>query len=194
MKAAGPVVPAAFCVFYMITRLDKHDAMKKISLIFFALFLLAAGNSCRKKSYTCSYKYYYISEHIAFVGYDAGQLNRVVVDRYQKGTTSLIGTDTIDASGAVFRGDTAYHATSGSYSGFMDVSDGADYKIRVLSVGQTYTLALSSGAESETWEQDSHCSPGAGEARITPYAVLLGGSNYTPFAPSTNNYFIFLSR
>jgi len=42
-------------------------------------------------------------------------------------------------------------------------------------------------------DQDTDCSQGAGEASITPYTVLLNGSNYVPFTPAVNNYFSFFS-
>lgn len=158
-----------------------------------SLFLLIILNGCGKE-YTCSHSYYYVHEGIAFVGFSSAELNQVVVNRYRKGGSfsELISTDTIDASDAVFASDTAYRSAS-NYS-FFNVQDDADYKVSVLNANKDYTLVLEKGPDRYTWTQGHHCSPGAYQARIVPYTILLNGQQYQPYAPFTNNYFIYLAK
>lgn len=177
--------------------------MKNISFILFALFVLAAGNSCKKEGYTCSHSISYEFVQVSFTGFSPQQLSEVILDRYQRNSnfSTRTGSDTIDASGAVFKGDTAYFAIKPNslagrdyYEGFLDVRDDADYKITVPATGESYTITAGTGALSETWEQDTECSSGSTQSRIVPYNIMLNGNAYEPFFANIHNYLIFLSR
>lgn len=167
--------------------------LKKYAIVVLLLLCLV---SC-KKQYVCSYAYIYIPEQIAFAGYTAGELSQVVFQRYKAGDnfSELISSDTIDASGAAFKGDTAYLAFNASiYRGFFSVREGIDYKVSVLQVNKDYAIVLKGGKSGERWTQQEECSPGASDSRPVPYFITVNGEAYQAFSPYPNNFFICLQR
>ncbi len=171
----------------MLYQLKKYAAV--------VLMLLCLG-SCTKQ-YVCSYSYVYMPEQIAFAGYTPGELSQVVFQQYKAGSSfsELKSTDTMDASGAVFKGDTAYLAVNTpSYRGFFSVREGIDYKVSVLQANKDYSIVLKSGKDGESWTQQEHCSPGASNSRPVPYFTTVNGAEYQAYAPYPNNFFICLRR
>ncbi len=147
--------------------------------------------------YTCSYSISYENEAIAFKGYSPTELSKVILQKFKVGSnySVLIGTDTLDASGAVFRGDTAYLSVDNfSYRGFFSLRDSVDYKVDIPNANKEYTISLKRGDASKTWTQRSPCSPGASEMRYNSFSVLLNGRNYYPYVTMPHRYFICLQR
>ncbi len=161
------------------------------------LLLLPLWSSC-EKNYTCSFDYYYIGVHVSFGGYTPAELSNIVLQKFEPGSnfSVLLSSDTINASNATFEGDTAYLAIEPSFHrGFFTLTADNDYKIKMLTAGnREYAMNLTKGATSYTWTQTRHCSPGASQARISPFNVNLDGTGIKLYSTSTNNYFICLRR
>ena len=147
-----------------------------------------------KKEYTCGFSYYYNPAYVTFKGFSAGELKTVIVGRYtgDGSFSNLIATDTIDASAALFEGDTAYSADN---YGFFTVASGVDFKIQVPLTGKEFKITEVRRFESgSSWVQDEHCPMGAGQARIRSFGFKLDGTEYIPFERRVNNWYIYLNK
>lgn len=149
------------------------------------------------KSYTCSYKYFYMDEGVAFGGYSAGELGTIVVEQYALNSnfSTLLRSDTINASAAVFKGDTAYLSVDGNYyKSFFYIKQGQDYKVKIPVAGKEYAINLKGNKTSETWLQKEECSTGSGSTRNIPYEITVNGQDYPVYSTYPNNFFICLRR
>ncbi len=128
--------------------------------------ILLLGLPGCKKEYTCGFSYYYNPAYIAFKGFSADDLGLVVVSRYTANTNfnDLQGVDSIDASGALFEGDTAYNKDN---YGFFTIASGVDFRIQVPKTGKEFRITNIRRFESEySWVQDEHCALGAGQDSV----------------------------
>jgi hypothetical protein len=163
------------------------------SIVPVLIFLLLAGCSKqdqqqlpdkKKQEYTCSYSYVYVKEELAFSGFTAAELGAVVLQKFELESNFgvMLDSDTLDASGAQFSGDTAYTTVNGSYyRGFFSLNDSADYKIKVLNANREYVVSLKSGKAFETWTQDAPCSAGSSQTRYVPFITTLDSHLYEPY-------------
>jgi hypothetical protein len=140
-----------------------------------------------------------LSDNVAFVGFSAPELKKVIVTRYKPNTnfSELMKADTIDASGGFRTSDTAYLASYGynSYSGFFNIDAGFDYLVAVPSTGDEFRITnVVDGPEREAWQSPQPCSPGSTQASITHHSMQVSGGSYGFGMPSANNYFLYLHR
>lgn len=154
-----------------------------------------------KQEYTCSYGYYYVKEEIAFGGFQASELDLVVLQKFKVGSnySDLIDTDTLNASNAIFQGDTAYATINNDdHRGFFSLGDSAEYKVKIPVPNREYAINLKRGKTSVTWTQDVPCSAGAGQTRYTSFITTLDGLRYYPYSffdtYPAGRYFICLRR
>lgn len=155
--------------------------------------VLLCLSGCRKE-YTCSYSYYYNPAYVAFAGFAATELELVIVQHYSGdgNFTTLLSTDTLDASVGIVEGDTTYN--SDNY-GFFTVKEGVDFKILIPGTGSEFRITdvrrFEAGA---SWVQDEHCAFGAGQASIRSYGFKVNGAEYPPFQRKVNNWYIYLAK
>ncbi len=149
---------------------------------------------CKKQRYTCGFNYYYVPAYVAFSGFAAADLKTVVIGSYTAGSnfSELISGDTIDASAALFAGDTA--SASDNY-GFFQAKPGVDYKVTLPLAGKAFRITdVRRFEEKKVWEQDEACGSGSQPARIRTCGYKLDGADYTPFERSVNNWYLYLHQ
>jgi len=172
--------------------------MKKYTLLLALGILVAAVPACRKPQYTCSYSYYYRPINVSFVGYTEAELDTLILSAYEQNSdyAHLIQSDTEVFSHLYFTGDTAYRDRNNNYlSAFFSLSDAADYLIEVASTHTQYKVFnIYANHDPVTWEQDTPCSPGASQARITTYAYQTSGHTGHLYQASTNNFYLPLMK
>lgn len=169
------------------------DPMRKYIFAFVLVLLIAA---CKKEKYICEYSILYIRHlGVAFAGFSQPELDTIILSSYagNTGLTTLIKTDTLLISSAVFANDTAY--ASGP-QGFWTLKSGVDYRATVLSTGHVFTVTgAGEGPSFHRWTQETSCSPGAGQPRITtPINVHINGQPVQPYTYSWSNFFIVLKK
>ncbi len=165
----------------------------RIVVLFMLLSMLSL--QCRKK-FTCSFTSYYQPVSLAFIGYSAVQLDRIIILSYpaNNGLVNPLSMDTLYGSAGLREGDTTYSSRNGlQHNGFFKAVGGLDYKIILPEAGKEYTVInIREGETTSFWEQNYECSPGASQARIVPLLSTVSGGNYENGYAEANNYFIFL--
>jgi len=181
--------------------------MKKYTLLLALGILITAAASCRKlmqgsqtqKHYTCGFDYYYVPLQVSFVGYTEAELDTLILSSYEQNSNyaHLIQSDTEVFSDLYFTGDTAYRSISNNYflNTFFSLNDSFDYLIEVASTHTQYKVFnIYANHDPVIWEQDTPCSPGASQARITTYAYQTSGHTGHLYQAMTNNFYLPLMK
>lgn len=163
----------------------------------YLFFIISLFASCGKE-YTCSYKIQYFPPAISFVGFSETEIRNMSIAQFKANTSfsELINIDTLSDANPVFKGDTAYAKIESNYPyGFLQIKEGVDYKIRLITTGQEFVITnIKSGPDSHTWPQKDHCSPGAGQTRYWGLSYKLNYEDESPGSPTPNNFFVFLQH
>lgn len=136
-------------------------------------------NNTPSKKYTCSHPVSSAAPGLGFTGFSSMQMSGVIVSRYTANTSwaTLIGRDTLDIAAFHFEHDTAYALEPGlPGDSFLLLQPGIDYKIQIPATAQEYTITgVTKPPDTQTWEQDDHCSPGSSQTVHTTYSLEING-------------------
>lgn len=140
-------------------------------------------NNTPSEKYTCSRPVSATAPGLGFAGFSSNQIVGVIVSRYaaETGWATLISRDTLAIASFYFEHDTAY-ALEPDLPGdsLLVLEPGIDYKIQIPATAQEYTITeITKPADTETWEQSSHCSPGSSQTFHTTYALEINGQPVT---------------
>lgn len=159
--------------------------MRSLLIVMLSLIVTV---SCSKKKEHCSQAVYRIPGYGAFIGFNADDVDTVLIEKYHPGTgfTRLADLDTVYITQPVFNGDTLLRDRLRGI--LFTVSYGGDYRIVLPGINRSFEVTdVTYGAPVVEWEEEVCHGRTFVEA---PYKVTIDGQvTNTHVLMHNNNYF-----